>query len=85
MPESKGRPKYPDYRPAKPSDVAPKGASPRWFAMVMVGLFVFGLLWIVSYYLAAEKIPVMKDLGNWNMGVGFAFIMGGFLMSTRWR
>lgn len=84
MPESKGR-RSPEYRPAPRTDDLPKGASPRWFAPVMVGLFLFGLLWIVAYYLAPTKIPVMKDLGNWNMGVGFAFIMAGFMMSTRWR
>jgi len=27
----------------------------------------------------------MKDLGWWNVVVGFAFIAAGFGMSTRWR
>jgi hypothetical protein len=50
----------------------------------MVALFAIGLLWIVVWYLA-PNMPVIKELGNWNMAVGFVFIIGGFLMSTRWR
>ena len=30
--------------------------SPRWYAIVMVGLMVLGLLWIVVYYVAGDKI-----------------------------
>ncbi|MGB8020453.1 MAG: cell division protein CrgA [Candidatus Nanopelagicales bacterium] len=84
MPESKGRGK-----PKPPSavdenrKVAP-AASPRWLAPVMVTLFLLGLLWIVVYYLA-PSLPLMADLGNWNMLIGFGMIMGGFVLSTRWR
>lgn len=85
MPESKGR-NVPSGRPADAKQkAAPAGPSPRWYAPVMVGLFIFGLLWIVVWYLAGDKLPVVKDLGNWNMAVGFAFILGGFFMSTKWR
>lgn len=83
MPESKGR-SVPSGKTPAPKKAAP-GASPRWFAGVMVALFVVGLLWIVLWYLVGTELPVMKELGNWNMAVGFGFIMGGFLMSTRWR
>lgn len=83
MPESKGR-NVPSGQSAA-AKKAPPPASPRWFAIVMVGLFVVGLLWIVLWYLVPSQVPIMKDLGNWNMAVGFGFIMGGFLMSTRWR
>lgn len=84
MPESKGRGK-----PKPRSDVsATKGASPtvspRWLAPLMVTLFLLGLLWIVVYYLA-PSLPLISDLGNWNMLVGFGLIMGGFVLSTRWR
>lgn len=85
MPESKGRPRP----PRAPESLAVKkpqaGPSPRWFAPVMVALFVIGLLWIVVWHLAGSSLPLMKDLGNWNMAIGFLFIIGGFMMSTRWR
>ena len=51
----------------------------------MVALFLIGLLWIVVYYIAGADLPIMKNLGWWNVIVGFAFIAGGFGMSTRWR
>lgn len=85
MPESKGRNVPARPTPTEKPKKAEAGPSPRWFAPVMVALFVIGLLWIVVWYLAGSTLPLMKDLGNWNMAVGFVFIMGGFLMSTKWR
>jgi hypothetical protein len=51
----------------------------------MVALFLIGLVWIVVFYLAGNDLPLMSDLGNWNLLVGFAFIGGGFIISTQWR
>jgi len=51
----------------------------------MVTLFVIGLLWIVVYYIAGATVPGMKTLGWWNIVVGFGFIGGGFMLSTKWR
>lgn len=84
MPESKSR-RVPDARPPRVDKPQPVGSSPRWFAPLMVGLFLFGLLWIVVWYLAGSTLPVMKDLSTWNLAIGFTFIIGGFVMSTRWR
>lgn len=60
------------------------GANPRWFVPVMVGLMLIGLIWVVTYYLTAGLYPV-QAWGNWNLAAGFAFIIAGFLMTTRWR
>lgn len=84
MPESKGRGTPKPRIPQDPAKKAPATASPRWWAPLMVGLFVAGLVWIVLYYLA-PTLPLLSALGNWNMLVGFGLIMGGFAMSTRWR
>jgi hypothetical protein len=49
-------------------------------------LFVVGLIWIVTFYLAGPSIPLMRDLPNLgNIGVGFAFITAGFFLSTKWK
>lgn len=56
-----------------------------WVAPLMIGLFLFGLLWIVVFYITRGDIPGMRELGNWNLLVGFAFIAAGFVVSTRWR
>jgi hypothetical protein len=59
--------------------------SPRWYAWVMVGLMLLGLLWIVVYYVAAERIPLMASLGPWNFAIGFGAMVAGLVMSMRWR
>jgi Cell division protein CrgA len=56
----------------------------RWLAPVMVALFVIGLAWIVIWYISPDN-PVMGPLAGWNVAIGFAFIAGGFLLSTKWE
>lgn len=58
--------------------------SPRWLAPLMVTFFLIGLLWLVTWYISQRAYPV-ESLGSWNMGVGFAFILVGFALSTRWK
>jgi hypothetical protein len=91
VPESKGR-KRDDYvPPADKSDRKPVkiGSSP-WVAPTMVALFVFGLLWIVVFYIAGPDVPIMNTIGGTynalvNVLIGFAFITAGFIVSTKWR
>ena len=59
--------------------------SPRWFAPLMVALMLIGLLWIVVYYVAGDRIPIMVSLGAWNFGIGFGAMVAGLIMSMRWR
>ena len=90
MPKSKVRKKS-VYTP--PEGVLPSRAararaaepSPRWYAAVMVGLTLFGLLWIVVFYVAGDKIGFMNSLGAWNFAIGFGAMVAGLVMSMRWR
>lgn len=62
--------------------------SPRWLAPTMVAFWLVGLAWIATFYVTASTdtdVPVMTDLGNWNLGIGFASIIIGVVLSTRWR
>ena len=59
--------------------------SPRWYAGVMVALMVLGLLWIVVYYVAGDRIPFMASLNAWNFLFGFGLMVAGLVMSMRWR
>jgi cell division protein CrgA len=59
--------------------------SPRWYAPLMVGLMVLGLLWIVFFYVAGEQIPFMASLNAWNFAIGFGLMVAGLVMSMRWR
>lgn len=84
MPESKGRRKATSRVPKDPAVEKLPEASPRWLVPLMLFTFILGLLWIVVYYLAPD-LPLISDLGRWNMLVGFGLIMVGFGLSTRWR
>ena len=57
-----------------------------WLAPLMVVLLVVGLMWIVVFYLAGDKIGFMQSIGNLgNVLIGFGFIGAGFALSTKWR
>jgi hypothetical protein len=88
VPESKGRKKA-AYTPPPTTKGERKVArigSPSWLAPTMVTLFVVGLAYIVLFYIAGSQIPIMRDLSAIvNVGIGFAFIAGGFVLATRWK
>jgi hypothetical protein len=62
-----------------------KGPSPRWLAPLMLTLFGIGVLWLVVFYLTQGEMPLVAELGNANLLVGFGFIIAGFALSTQWR
>ena len=82
MPKSRGRQKV-AYTPP-PTRSAKKRVSPPWVAPLMVGLFLVGIIWLILFYVSNNAIPV-RALGNWNLIVGFGFIVAGFGVSTQWR
>jgi hypothetical protein len=61
------------------------GPSSPVYIGVMVGLMVLGLVWLVAYYLWGGSIPGIRELGNWNFGVGFVLMIVGLVMTMRWR
>jgi hypothetical protein len=50
----------------------------------MVALFCVGLVYVVVYYVSQGRYPV-PAFHSWNIVIGFAIIMAGFGMSTRWK
>lgn len=82
MPKSRVRRKR-EYIPP-PTRSAAKMPSPRWLAPLMVGLFLVGLAWILAYYLSQARFPI-PGIEHWNLAIGFALILGGFGLSTRWK
>ena len=87
MPKSKVRKKTVYTPPSNVSRRPVKVAGPTHpvYVAVMLGLMLLGLAWLVVNYIAGDKVPVMRDLGNWNFAIGFALMIGGLLMTMRWR
>jgi hypothetical protein len=52
---------------------------------IMLGFFLLGLVWLVTYYLWGSHIPFLADLGNWNFAIAFGLLVVGLIMTMRWR
>jgi hypothetical protein len=50
----------------------------------MLGCLILGLAWIATFYVSGESLPI-SALGSWNLVVGFAFIISGVVLSTKWH
>lgn len=86
MPESKKRKTAAaPTRPAAAATPKKKGPSPVWLAPLMLAMFGIGILWLVVFYLANGDMPILEDLQNWHLLIGFGFIVAGFGLSTQWR
>ncbi len=88
MPKSKVRKKAAYTAPADrrtPVKVKSAGPSHTIYVVVMLSVMIIGLAWLVVNYIAGPRIPIMNDLGNWNFAIGFALMIGGLLMTMRWR
>jgi len=62
----------------------------RGVVVGMLGCFLIGLAWICLYYVMSgqsweDNIPVLNDLGQYNLVVGIAFMAVGFTFATRWE
>lgn len=82
MPKSRVRKKS-VYTPPPKSNKAK--VSPRWLVPTMLACLVIGLAWIAVYYITAGQAPWLGTLGDWNLVIGFAWIIAGVVLSTRWR
>jgi hypothetical protein len=63
---------------------ANKQPSPTWVGATAVGLILFGLAWLVVFYISDQKYPV-ASWGFWNLGVGFAGLVSSLIVLSRWR
>jgi len=59
----------------------------RGIVVGMLGCFLIGLVWIVVYYMTGQSvsIPLMKELGQYNLVVGIGFMAVGFVYATKWE
>ena len=85
MPVSRKRKKAVHAPATSEAGTHKKGPSPRWLAPLMLALFAIGVLWLVTFYITQGDMPLVEDLGNVNLLIGFGFILAGFGLSTQWR
>jgi Cell division protein CrgA len=59
----------------------------RGVVVGMLGCFLIGLIWIVTFYFVGQNdaVPVMKDLDQYNLLVGIGFMAVGFTFATKWE
>ena len=61
----------------------------RGVVVGMLGCFLIGLVWIVTYYFVGQDdsvhIPVMDKLDQMNLLVGVGFMAVGFTYATKWE
>lgn len=69
---------------ARPSTPLGRG---RGVVVGMLTCFIVGLLWIVVYYMTSQdaSVPLISDLGNYNLIVGIGFMAVGFVFATHWE
>lgn len=88
VPKSKVR-KKDDYVPARAGSSAPVdkvlAPSPTWYPAAICVVLLLGLAYIVVYYMAGDRVPVMQELGGWNFAISFALMIAGLGMAVRWR
>ncbi|GAB2464602.1 cell division protein CrgA [Xylanimonas ulmi] len=94
MPESKSRKKK--VAPVSPAAAeraakaaqAAKAGNPVWLVPVMLSLMILGLVWLVVFYITSSRagggFPI-PPLHQWNLLIGFALIISGFVLTTRWK
>ena len=82
MPKSRIRKKA-DYTPPPRASKANQQSSPV-YVWIMVAAFVIGLAWIVTFYVSGSNYPI-PSIDTWNLVIGFAIVLTGFVMATRWR
>jgi hypothetical protein len=68
-----------------PSRSAKHAVSPPWLAPTMIVCFLVGLAWIALYYVTQANMPVLRTLGGWNLVGGFALIIVGVVLATKWH
>jgi hypothetical protein len=68
-----------------PPKSAKSKVSPRWLVPAMLGCLLLGLIWIALFYITGGTTPLQSALGDFNLVLGFGFIIVGVGLSTKWR
>lgn len=74
------------YLVLRPRTGTPYAAgSRRWVPPAFIAVGLFGVAWLIVYYVAGQSIPGMSTLGNWNILIGMAGMAAAFIIATLWK
>lgn len=85
MPKSRVRRRTVYTAPAPTAGPVRRKASPPWVGPAILALALIGLVWLVVYYLTNGDMPGLSALGNWNLLIGFGFLVVSLALATQWR
>jgi hypothetical protein len=86
VPKSRVRKKKEDiYTPPPTAAKTRRKQSPRWLGPLIIALWLIGVAYLVTFYVGGESLPVMSDLGNGNILIGFGLVAVGFALATQWH
>ena len=83
MPKSRVRKKE-DHAPGPTRPTKKHAVSPPWLVPTMLACLLIGLAWIAVYYVTGGAAPV-KAMAGGNLVCGFALIVAGVVLATRWQ
>jgi hypothetical protein len=58
--------------------------SPTWLPVTAVAMIVFGIGWLVVFYISGTRYPV-ESWGYWNLVVGFGAMVSSLGLLSRWH
>ncbi len=88
MPESKVRKSVRSRSKRERGDAVASGRPPgnrQWVPPVFIAVGLLGVIWLVLYYIAGTRVPLIKDLGDWNILIGMGLMASSFVIATLWR
>ncbi|WIY82766.1 cell division protein CrgA [Propionimicrobium sp. PCR01-08-3] len=61
------------------------GGTRDWVPWVFIPVGLLGVLWLLVFYVAGNRVPGMQDLDNWNYLIGIGLIAASFGIATLWK
>jgi Cell division protein CrgA len=56
-----------------------------WVPPLFITVGLLGVAWLVVYYIAGSKVPLMSNLQNWNILIAMGLIAAAFSLATLWK
>lgn len=56
-----------------------------WVPPLFITVGLLGVAWLVVYYIAGNKVPLMQNWGNWNILIAMGLIAAAFSLATLWK